>query len=285
MLLKPIRPCGEKPRVLKITTMKQPLIGISVDNYKNTASSGKYEVSAAYSRCVAAAGGVPVMLPHEPGLAEQFLMTCSGIVLTGGVDPRTEAFDQPTHPRARPMDPGRQAFELSLLAVSDKHPHKPVLGVCLGMQLMALRAGGRLDQYLPETLANPQLHQHDNRHPVTLQATDSVLVETPLGTQDAVVVSNHQQAVAAGCTTDQGGQGRARTAGTLRIVATAPDGVIEAIDDPARGFYLGVQWHPERGGSGLLNQGLFDRLVEACRCAKPHPSSAPHQSAVMHRRH
>ena len=149
--------------------MKQPVIGITVDNRDNTATSGRYESSIAYSRCVAQAGGLPVLLPHEPDLVDRFVDLCDGFVLTGGVDPRTEAFSQPTHPRARPMDQHRQAFELALLAAMDEQPQKPVLGVCLGMQLMALWVGGTLHQHLSDILDNPQLHENDNRHGVALR--------------------------------------------------------------------------------------------------------------------
>lgn len=237
--------------------MKPPVIGITVDNRDNTATSGRYESSIAYSRCVAQAGGLPVLLPHEPQWVAQFVGMCDGFVLTGGVDPRTEAFGQPTHPRARPMDEQRQAFELALLAAMEEYPNKPVLGICLGMQLMALRAGGTLHQYLPDILDNPQLHENDNRHAITLRVPVSALTDQLLTEAQAVVVSWHRQAVAPG-PDDDGGVGR------MRVLATAQDGVIEAIDDPGRPFYLGVQWHPERGGQGELNQGLFDRFVAAC---------------------
>lgn len=234
--------------------MKLPVIGITVDNRDNVATSGRYESSIAYSRCVVQAGGLPVLLPHEPELVGRFAELCDGFILTGGVDPKTEAFGQPTHPRARPMDARRQTFELALLAATDEHPSKPVLGICLGMQLMALRAGGTLHQHLPDILDNPKLHEDDNRHAITLRVPVSALVDQPLASEQATVVSWHCQAVAPG----PDGDGHV---GRLRVVATAPDGVIEAIDDPQRAFYLGVQWHPERGGPGPLNQGLFDRLV------------------------
>ena len=258
--------------------MPPPLIGITVDNRDNTVSSGRYESSITYSRAVARAGGLPVLLPHVAEIGEPYVAACDGLVLTGGVDPRTEDFNEPTHPEARPMDPRRQAFELTLLEAVRHRPPKCVLGVCLGMQLMALHAGGRLDQYLPDTLPDSDIHRDDRPHGIALLADDSVLcpgaetnfegrqlraagpqpeVETPgRGVESRVavfmVISHHQQAVA--------------DPGRLRIVARAPDGVIEAIDDPSRPFYLGVQWHPERGPdpdpSGL-NQGLFDRLVRA----------------------
>ncbi|MEE9212500.1 MAG: gamma-glutamyl-gamma-aminobutyrate hydrolase family protein [Phycisphaeraceae bacterium] len=240
--------------------MPEPVVGIVADNLNNTAESGRYEVGTGYSRCVAESGGVPVLLPHEPGLAQTYVRMCDGIILSGGVDPRTEAFGEPTHPKARPVDPQRQAFDLALLQAVDQHPAMPVLGVCLGMQMMALHAGGKLDQYLPETHPNADVHFNHHQHAIELCVRDSVLTETHglesvgfEGNETLTVVSHHQQAVAA--------------PGRMRIVARAPDGVIEAIDDPARRFYLGVQWHPERGGDGPLNRGLLARFVDACRAA------------------
>lgn len=232
--------------------MTRPLVGIVVDNLENKASSGRYEVSAAYSRCVAESGGVPILLPHEPDLADQYACCCDALVLTGGVDPDTATFGQLIHPMARPMDPRRQACELALLEAAKRQPDMPVLGVCLGMQLMALHSGGRLDQYLPASLPDAHVHQDEHHHSIVMRVNCSVLS----GAKDEAavertVVSSHRQAVV--------------DSGSMRVLATAPDGVIEAIDDPARSFYLGVQWHPERSGVGPLGSGLFERLVQAGR--------------------
>ena len=224
--------------------MAAALIGITVDNAGNTASSGKYESAIRYSRAVAELGGMPVLLPHEPALAGGYVRRCDGLILTGGVDPDTTMFGEALHESARPMDRRRQDFELALLdALREQAPDKPVLGVCLGMQLMALHAGGRLDQYLPATLARPQVHEQDRLHGIELLVADSVLG----GGVSGPVVSAHRQAVV--------------DAGALRVIARAPDGVIEAVDDPGRGFYVGVQWHPERGGADQLNRGLIGRLL------------------------
>lgn len=228
-----------------------PTIGITVDNRDNSASSLRYESSIGYSRAVAELGGIPLLLPHEPELARAFVDLCDGIILTGGVDPQTEAFGEPMHPKARPIDPRRQLFELALLDALAERNDKPALGVCLGMQLMALHARGRLNQYMPESMGldDAAKHQKDSRHVIHLKVDDSILL--PGGTTEELqVVSYHQQAVS--------------HAGTMRVVATAPDGVIEAIDDPTRRFYVGVQWHPERGSDGLVNRDLLRRFVGAC---------------------
>lgn len=226
-----------------------PLIGITCDNKNNAADTGTYECAIRYSRAVAAAGGLPVLLPHEVARVDGYMQRCDGFILTGGVDPDVRLFGDALHEDARVMDPTRQAFETALLeALGDAKPQAACLGVCLGMQMMALTAGGRLDQYLPATMGEEAAaaHQDDRRHALRLLANDSVL-----GDAAGEVVSSHRQAVA--------------DAGRLRIVATAPDGVIEAIDDPARRFHVGVQWHPERGDDGPLSRGLIAALVSAAR--------------------
>ena len=228
--------------------MTRPVVGITVDNRDNTAQSGAYECAIAYSRAVRSAGGVSVLLPHEVERVDDYLQLCDGLLLTGGVDPRTEPFGEPTHRQARPMDRRRQTFETALLDGA-RQLDRATLGVCLGMQLMALHAGGHLNQYLPDTLEQSQVHEKNNRHSLVAAADNAGFDRASANA--ATVVSSHRQAI------DE--------PGALRVVATAPDGVIEAVDDPARPFYLGVQWHPERGGDGPLNQGLIDRFVAACR--------------------
>ncbi|MEM1212250.1 MAG: gamma-glutamyl-gamma-aminobutyrate hydrolase family protein [Planctomycetota bacterium] len=230
--------------------MPRPIIGITVDNQRNTAKSGVYESSIAYSRAVAAAGGTPVLLPHAVGAVDrvgEYLKLCNGFVLTGGVDPDVRAFGFELHGSARVMDPGRQAFEVGLLErLRDDAPDTPVLGVCLGMQLMALVAGGELDQFMPASMGEDaaRVHQGDRRHPVEAAVPETVLAG------GGEVVSSHRQAVG--------------EAGSMRVIGAAPDGVIEAIDEPGRRFCVGVQWHPERGGDGALSAGLIQRFVAAC---------------------
>lgn len=237
--------------------MSQPVIGITTDN---DASDGRarYQAATAYSHAVTEAGGTPILLPHVPELTGDYTRLCDALVLTGGGDPATEPFGIATDARARVIHPDRQAFELALLDAAEQQPNKPVLGVCLGMQLMALRAGAGLDQYLPDMLPTAIDHQDDRKHPLLMTADDSAMQHGGIEGDKQVVVSSHRQAVAKD--DDQPSH-----AGVMRVIAVAPDGVIEAIDDPARRFYIGVQWHPERGDAGPFNRGLFQRLIQACR--------------------
>jgi len=233
----------------------RPAIGITVDNKGNSAETGTYESAIRYSQAVERAGGLPVLLPHCPEHAGQYVHRLDGLILTGGADPVMEQFGCATDGRARRIDQNRQAFELALLAEVDRQrgdaipgAEMPVLGVCLGMQLMALHGGATLDQYMPESMgeAAAKVHFDNAEHTLHFEHDDSVL-----GPSDRPIVSSHRQ--------------RITDAGRLRVVARAEDGTIEAIDDPARPFYLGVQWHPERKDSSdddSLNLGLIRGLVD-----------------------
>jgi len=199
-------------------------------------------------------------MTHECGLVEHYVQQCQGIVLTGGVDPRMESFGVATAPDAQPMDARRQAFDLALLAAMDCHPAMPLLAVCLGMQLLSLHRGGTLNQSLERTHASAQRHVGNRRHPI--RVVGAGMLATSMSVAGETVVSNHRQAV--------------EHSGDLRVVAESDDGITEAVEDPERPFYHGVQWHPERGGDGPLSQGLFHRLVMAARSRPPVGGVAGH---------
>ena len=163
----------------------------------------------------------------------------------GGDDPITEPFGVPTHASAVRVKQNRQDYELALLdGLSASRPDVPVLGVCLGMQYMALHAGGRLNQHLPETHGNHAEHW-DHEHELCPTSEAVAAIRLPGGASWA----RHRQAI--------------EDAGTLAVSARAHDGVIEAVADANRPFYVGVQWHPERTGNRALGQDVFDALVRA----------------------
>jgi putative glutamine amidotransferase len=247
----------------------RPLIGITVDvqdtsalpaGSSSPAPSLRLDCRASYVSRIAAAGGLPILLPPEVSRIADYARVCDAFILTGGDDPRTEPFGQPTHSAAALVHPCRQAFETALLReLESSHPRKPVLGICLGMQMMALLGGGRLNQHLPDTCATAALHRSSDpgtraRHSILVDPAAAAAGFGWLLAADAVdeqVDSHHHQAVEA--------------PGDLVVLARAADGVIEAIGAPApaRPFYLGVQWHPERTESRALGMALFEHLVAA----------------------
>ena len=233
--------------------MSSPTIGIAVE-VDDQDGSRHYRLATAYAEAVLNGGGVPMLLPHAPALADTYVQRCDAVVLTGGLDPRMEAFGTPTAAEARPMDMQRQVFDLALLNACDRFPETPVLAICLGMQLLALSRGGTLHQVLAQVHGDAERHTGNRSHPLRFEAEGTLATASNPG---ETVVSNHRQAVA--------------TSGDLRVAAVSDDGVIEAVEDPKRRFCLGVQWHPERGGDTPLSLGLFRRLVEAAR-HRSHPA-------------
>jgi putative glutamine amidotransferase len=218
----------------------RPIIGITAD-----ASADKFQIGRSYIEMVERAGGAPIILPCIPACAEQYVRICDGIMLTGGNDPITtdpRLGGLPLHPKANPIDPARQEFELAILDALERQRDKPVLGICLGMQLMGLHAGGTIDQHLADSLRTADDHWDKRSHEVSGE----------IGC--AVVHSHHRQALT--------------NSGTMRVIATSSDGVIEAIQRDDRPFYIGVQWHPERTGDPKLGLGLIRRLVEAAVVGK-----------------
>lgn len=215
----------------------RPLIGISAD-----ADADRYALRRAYVEAVIAADGLPVILPCRADLAADFIARCDGILISGGDDPHMEHWGQATHPQARPMHPDRQAFEIALLRALDQRPQTPALGVCLGMQLMGLHAGGSLNQHLPDTLPTAADHRGGHLHQV----------HTRLG--QGSVASFHHQALS--------------DAGLMQVIGTSDDGVIEAVQRSDRPFYLGVQWHPERTSDPRLGVGVIRRLVAAAAASR-----------------
>jgi len=211
---------------------RPPLIGLTPD-----VVDGRIALRPSYLDSIRQAGGLPVVLSCDPADVTGLVERCDGFVFTGGDDPIMEDFGVSTDPRTTSIDPRRQAFERALLEALDARMEKPVLGICLGMQMMGLHAGGSLDQFLPDSLPTASDHWDGQEHDVS----------GSLG--DGRVWSRHRQALA--------------DSGSLEVVATAADGVIEAVKAPDRCLYLGVQWHPERTSDSNLGLGLFDRLVHA----------------------
>ncbi len=233
--------------------MSPPRIGITSD------FDGERCIVAIHTaRRVERAGGLPVHLPCLPSVAATCADRLDGFVFTGGDDPIMERWGVPTHSKARPVHPDRQAFELALLEALIAHRERPVLGICLGMQMMSLHAGGRMDQHMPDTdAARAARHWGRLIHRVT--------GDLGWGAFEAPVQSHHRQAIV--------------DAGRLSVCGMSDDGVIEAVRDPARPFYLGVQWHPERTDDHAGGQAIFEQFMRTCsersRGAAHGPAATP----------
>ncbi|WP_308167256.1 gamma-glutamyl-gamma-aminobutyrate hydrolase family protein [Catellatospora tritici] len=229
--------------------MTRPLIGITtyVENARFSVHDTKAAVVPwAYVDQVSRAGGRPVLIPPQVDGGVEVLDGLDGLVICGGADVDPARYDEAPHPAVY-TDALRDSGELPLVRVAFK-TGLPLLGVCRGMQLMTVAAGGRIHQHVPEVVGHDghrplgptKVYAH---HPVRF-ATGSRCRE--LFGAEAVVNSFHHQAVK-----DPG-----------RLVPTAwcvTDNLIEAVEHPDHPFAVGVQWHPE----DMAAPDLFQALVSA----------------------
>jgi putative glutamine amidotransferase len=231
------------------------LIGVTA--YRETADWGVWTrveatlLPARYVDAVITAGGTPVLIPPQVAMSqadgELLLDRLDGLVISGGVDVDPARYGEQAHHAVQDPRPERDDTELLLVRLARRRG-LPLLGVCRGMQVMAVEAGGTLVQHLPDAVGHEQ-HSPDRGvygvHPVDV--VPGSRLATVLGERVDSVPSYHHQGVAS-------------SPGYL-VTATAPDGTPEAIEDPAAGFCLGVQWHPEQG----TDHRLFEALVQAAQ--------------------
>ncbi|MDQ4036986.1 MAG: gamma-glutamyl-gamma-aminobutyrate hydrolase family protein [Actinomycetota bacterium] len=235
-----------------------PLIGVT--SYLGPASWRTWqEVPAAvvpkpYLDHVLAAGGIPVIIPPAATSTTEMLAVLAerldGLILVGGSDLDPALYGQQPHPLAQQPVPERDAAELALLAVM-REQKRPVLGICRGIQVMAVAAGAQLIQHLPDVLGHEDHSPTPGcygEHDVTI-APGSQLY-TILGPASRVSSYHHQ--------------GLANHPGYV-ATAWAPDGTVEAIEDPGRPFCMGVLWHPEVGTDPRLFQALVGAAASGSR--------------------
>jgi putative glutamine amidotransferase len=201
-----------------------------------------------YARALAEAGASPVCLPLQEDV-DALVDRLDGVMIPGGGD-----FAPPrSYPPAVDFDeasPAQLAFDARVLERA-RARRLPVLGICYGMQLLALRGGGRLHYDLPTDLPGAGAHrlpEPGGRHALRIEP-GSRLAEL-LGGREAAVNSRHHQAVA------EPGAG-------LRVCARSEDGVVEAIEGDDGAFCLGLQWHPERMDAAHRER-VFGAFVRAC---------------------
>lgn len=240
----------------------RPFIGINADFIaagKHTTAHAR--VNVGYFDAVLAAGGLPLIVPPiaKDADLDNFLDRLDGFVLTGGLDMDPRRSLQPTHSCIQPMAERREENDRVLVRRLIQR-QMPLLAIGLGMQQLNAACGGSLFLHLPEDLPRAMPHRDSlggpHRHAVLLEP--KTRMEEIYGGGEIRVNSGHHQAVR------QVGNG-------LRVGATAPDGVIEAIEaeDP-HWFCVGVQWHPESETASALDMQLFECFLQACvRQARP----------------
>lgn len=233
--------------------MTRPLIGITMDASNRPL---QYALNHDYAKAVENAGGMPYPLSYmlDASLIGELVDRLDGVLLIGGDDLNPSRYGQERDPNTQPLDEHREAFEFALLKEVESR-RLPVLGICLGSQIMNVHRGGSLHQFLPElqrsgVLEHRKLELTNRRHPARLDPASALAQR--LGKVDLNVNTSHKQSM------DKIGRG-------LRIIATAPDGVIEGLEDPSLPFFLALQWHPERLAGEVDHEAPFQMLVEKAR--------------------
>ncbi len=220
-----------------INREKKPVVGITMDIETTPGYTREpwYALRTNYVSAVAQAGGVPLCLPHEIELVSDYLSQIDALVVTGGlfdIPPRyynESPLTNETHFKIE-----RTAFEYSLLQAA-LEKDIPIVGICGGMQLLAVLLGAKLIQDIGSIVDNAQVHMqetsHNNPHHEIHLLPDRRLSKI-MQTSQLRVNSVHHQAVC-------------ELPDRIKVSAHTIDGVIEAIEVPDRRFTYGFQWHPE----------------------------------------
>ena len=240
------------------TSGHRPLIGIC-SRPGETDPDLSY-INSHYAKAVQQAGGIPVALPYgfeAAAIAHEIVDRIDGLLLTGGGDVSEEGFGGNNYAkgcvaRISFMSADRDVFEWAAVRAA-WDSNKPCLGICRGLQVMNVSFGGTLMRDIATQRPDSNIN-HMQPKPWTVP-THSVHIEPAswlaqiLGGYEFEVNSMHHQAIA-----EPSPHGR--------VVAFAPDGIPEAIEFDEKGFFIGVQWHPEQTES--MPQ-LFEAFVDAAR--------------------
>jgi putative glutamine amidotransferase len=185
----------------------------------------------------------------------------SGILLTGGGDVDPSLYGEAAHPTYSAAEPGRDAYEIELVRRA-LEADLPVFAICRGVQVLNVARGGTLIQDIPSEVPSALPHKREGTdqpftiaHEVWLDTgslVETLMRESGGDLESCQVNSRHHQAI------KMAGEG-------LVTVATAPDGIVEAVEDPAYRFCLGVQWHPENFYRTGEFRALFEGFINACR--------------------
>ncbi|HAT11528.1 MAG TPA: hypothetical protein DCS97_13250 [Planctomycetes bacterium] len=212
-------------------------------------------ILVAYCDPVLAAGGLPLIAPAftDQATLSEALDAVDGVLLIGGPDYHPDAYGGHPQPAGQLMDRRRHDADL-LLARETLRRRLPVLGICGGHQLLVIARGGALVQDIPSEWPQPIVHTSDSDQPPMhrIAVAPGTRLHALLGAAPEVNSYHHQAA-------------DPQRTGGLCISARAPDGVVEAIEDPDHPFLIGVQWHPERLATTPESRSLFAALVGAAR--------------------
>jgi putative glutamine amidotransferase len=239
--------------------MSAPLIGLTTRNIEDPKYGFPlFSAPKTYSQALIRAGAIPVLLPVNlpPNTYPELLNRLDGILFSGGGDIDLNYFQGEPHEKIYGIDLERDEFELSLARYAAKQ-EIPFLGICRGFQVVNVAMGGTLYTHIYDQL--PGALQHDCfpefppshiSHPVEVKSGS--LLNELIGTTHIKVNSLHHQ-------------GARTLAAGLELVATAPDGLVEAFQLPSHPFGIAVQWHPEWMPDVPEMKAIFKGFVHQAR--------------------
>jgi putative glutamine amidotransferase len=214
-----------------------------------------------YRQSILHVGGEPRIVDVSMTV-DAALAGVEGLMLTGGDDVAPTIYGEQAHPAVREEEAGRDEFEIGLIKAA-RERGLPIFAICRGVQVLNVACGGTLVQDIPSQVTGALTHDlpvppnqpYSLAHEVWLEKDSllSILMRERLSDTDSCEVnSRHHQAVK-------------DLASGFRVSATAPDGIIEAIENPEHGFCLGVQWHPENFFRTGEFRPLFEGFLEAAQ--------------------
>ena len=234
----------------------RPLIGINMDYKAGKGLAAYSSVPSGYYDCILTAGGIPIILP--PITKDQDILPIldrlDGLLLIGGDDLDPRRMGLSFHPSIRMVSERRENSDRLLCKMAQQRK-MPLLGIGLGMQEMNVCFGGGNYLHLPEDMPKciPHYDSQGGAHRHSVEMTPNSKMFAIYGPGEIRVASQHHQGVR-------------RIPPGFRIGATAPDGLIEAIEcKDDSWFAIGVQWHPENEGHISLDTQLFEAFIHAAR--------------------
>ncbi len=242
--------------------MTRPLIGVVANYFDQSRGQAlpHARLNVGYFDAISRAGGLPVILPpvEDRAAIDQFIDLVDAVLFGGGYDISPRRYGHEPHPKTIPLVDRLEPFIFAVFERADLRADLPVFGVCLGAQVFNVARGGTLHQHVPDVArSGPLPHHHEQTqysggrefHPVRV-VPGSRLAQSLGGGVELQVNSGHHQAV------DRLGRG-------LRVCGRSPDGIVEAVEDPERPFFVAVQWHPEEMFDRPEHLALFQALVRA----------------------
>ena len=240
----------------------KPLIGITCSMglgiYSMTMENLPQELhrlNDTYVKAIVQAGGIPVVLPafEDAVFIKELVDRLDGVVLSGGGDVDPARYSRRANAHLGSVTPRRDTTELAIAEYVIRETHKPLLGICRGIQVMNVAMGGSLYVDLPDE--GKLAHSLDMypRHMLTheIEVAENTHLAEAMGAGKNGVNSFHHQAV------------KELAEGFVVSARSVPDDVIEAIELPGDRFVVGVQWHPEELAARQEAQSLFRSFVNA----------------------